>query len=46
MAPTPTDVQKRQVEEVFLRISGDLGLIADRQIRCWKPFFGAARLEV
>ena len=22
-----------------------LGLIADRQIRCWKPFFGAARLE-
>lgn len=32
MAPTPTDVQKRQVEEVFLRISGDLGLIADRRI--------------
>lgn len=22
----------------------DLGLIADRQIRRWKPFFGAARL--
>ena len=23
----------------------DLGLIADRQIRSWRPFFGAARLE-
>jgi uncharacterized protein len=24
----------------------ELGLIADRQIRRWSPFFGAARLEV